>query len=227
MGYLLVVSRSPDIRRVFQYHGAEHMTIHTLEHELPLTVENARRYPTAHPRCGTEFLVVFIIVSIILFSLLAGQDMHRQHRRPHRAHPGRGRDRLRGAALGRQAPRELGGPLAVPARHLAPGHHHQAAGRHMIEVAIASMHEALAANGETAPDGSAVPERVPMPDANELARDMEARRPRARPMDRRCRPRSRGVERVRVVSLEERLDDIERRLVHIEAGMVGPGRGRL
>ena len=138
VGYLLVVSRSPDIRRVFQYHGAEHMTIHALEHELPLTVDNARRYPTAHPRCGTEFLVVFIIVSILLFSLLAGQDLLRQHRRPHPAHPGRRGGRLRGAPLGRQAARELGRALAVPARHLAPGHHHQAArrrhdrGRHRV-----------------------------------------------------------------------------------------------
>ncbi len=127
VGYLLVVSRSPDIRRVFQYHGAEHMTIHALEHELPLTVENARRYPTAHPRCGTEFLVVFIIVSIVLFSLLAGQDLLVSIVGPASCSSGGGSGRLRGPALGRQATRELGGALAVPARHLAPGHHHQAA----------------------------------------------------------------------------------------------------
>ena len=70
-----LVSRSAEIGRVFQYHGAEHMTIHTLEADLPLTVENVRKYPTAHPRCGTEFLVIFIIVSILLFSLLAGADL--------------------------------------------------------------------------------------------------------------------------------------------------------
>ena len=75
VGYLLVVSRSAEIRRVFQYHGAEHMTIHALEHDDPLTIEHVRQYPTAHPRCGTEFLVVFIIVSILLFSLLAGQSL--------------------------------------------------------------------------------------------------------------------------------------------------------
>ncbi len=51
------------------------MTIHTLEAELPLTVENVRRFPTAHPRCGTEFLVIFIIVSILLFSFLAGVEL--------------------------------------------------------------------------------------------------------------------------------------------------------
>ena len=59
VGYLLLVSRSREIGRVFQYHGAEHMTIHALEADLPLTTENVRRYPTAHPRCGTEFLVIF------------------------------------------------------------------------------------------------------------------------------------------------------------------------
>ena len=73
----LPAGRQPlrEIRRVFQYHGAEHMTIHALEHDDPLTIERIRRYPTAHPRCGTEFLVVFIIVSILLFSLLAGMAL--------------------------------------------------------------------------------------------------------------------------------------------------------
>src|SRR5215210_4334130 len=75
IGYLLVVSRSADIRRVFQYHGAEHMTIHALEREDPLDIEHVRQYPTAHQRCGTEFLVIFIILSIIMFSLLAGQSL--------------------------------------------------------------------------------------------------------------------------------------------------------
>jgi uncharacterized protein YqhQ len=58
------------VRRTFQYHGAEHMSIHTLEAGDPLTVEAARRYPTAHPRCGTEFLVVVLIVSILAFAVV-------------------------------------------------------------------------------------------------------------------------------------------------------------
>ena len=65
LGYLLVVGQMPDIRRVFQYHGAEHMTIHALEAGDPLIVENVRKYPTAHQRCGTEFLVVVIALSIL------------------------------------------------------------------------------------------------------------------------------------------------------------------
>ena len=70
VGYLLLVGRTPDVRRTFQYHGAEHMSIHTLEAGDPLTVEAARRYPTAHPRCGTEFLVVVLIVSILAFAVV-------------------------------------------------------------------------------------------------------------------------------------------------------------
>jgi uncharacterized protein YqhQ len=175
VGYLLVVSRSPDIRRVFQYHGAEHMTIHTLEHELPLTVENARRYPTAHPRCGTEFLVVFIIVSIILFSLLAGQDLWVSILGRILLIPviaAVAYEVLRWGAKRREnwAVRWL----------FLPGIWLQAITTKqpddtMIEVAIASMQEALAANGEAAPDGSTDPVRQPMPEASELAREMEAR----------------------------------------------------
>jgi uncharacterized protein YqhQ len=64
------MSRAADVRRTFQYHGAEHMSIHTLEGGDPLTVEAARKYPTAHPRCGTEFLVVVLIVSILAFAVV-------------------------------------------------------------------------------------------------------------------------------------------------------------
>jgi uncharacterized protein YqhQ len=74
IGYLALISQFPDIRRVFQYHGAEHMTIHALEHGDPLVPEAVRRYPTAHPRCGTEFLVVVILLSIVAFSLVGRQS---------------------------------------------------------------------------------------------------------------------------------------------------------
>ena len=74
LGYLLLIGRAEDVRRVFQYHGAEHMTIHALEAGDPLVVDRIRRYPTAHPRCGTEFLVVVIALSIVAFSLVGRQD---------------------------------------------------------------------------------------------------------------------------------------------------------
>jgi uncharacterized protein YqhQ len=175
VGYLALVSRSAEIGRVFQYHGAEHMTIHALESNRPLTVENIRQFPTAHPRCGTEFLVIFIIVSILLFSLLAGTE-------------------LWVAILGRI--------LLVPviaavsyevlkfgAKRREQGFWHllflpgiwvqkittKQPDDSMIEVAVCAMQVALAANGETAPSGSLDPAREPIPDVGELAREMEAR----------------------------------------------------
>ncbi|HXG40096.1 MAG TPA: DUF1385 domain-containing protein [Candidatus Limnocylindrales bacterium] len=74
LAYLALIARLPDVRRVFQYHGAEHMTIHALEAGEPLVTETIRRHPTAHPRCGTEFLVVVIILSILAFSLVGRQE---------------------------------------------------------------------------------------------------------------------------------------------------------
>jgi uncharacterized protein YqhQ len=71
LGYIFAISFMKDIRRVFQYHGAEHKVVFAFEQGEPLTVENARKYSTCHPRCGTAFLAVVIIVSIIAFSIIA------------------------------------------------------------------------------------------------------------------------------------------------------------
>ena len=70
VGYLVAISFMPDIRRVFAYHGAEHMTIHAFEHGDPLVTERIEPYPTAHPRCGTAFLLFVVVVSIVLFAFL-------------------------------------------------------------------------------------------------------------------------------------------------------------
>lgn len=70
VGYLIFCSHTKDIHRVFQYHGAEHKTIFCYEHGLPLTVENVRAQPRHHPRCGTSFLFVVIVVSILLSSVV-------------------------------------------------------------------------------------------------------------------------------------------------------------
>jgi uncharacterized protein YqhQ len=67
VGYMLAIRRIPDIRRVFQYHGAEHKTISTYEAGERLTVENARKKTTLHPRCGTTFLVMVVLVSVLVF----------------------------------------------------------------------------------------------------------------------------------------------------------------
>ena len=68
-GYILLVSRMKDMKRVFAYHGAEHKTIRCYEAGLPLTVENVREQTRLHPRCGTSFLLVVMIISILLFSV--------------------------------------------------------------------------------------------------------------------------------------------------------------
>jgi uncharacterized protein YqhQ len=67
---ILSFSLLKDIRRVFEYHGAEHKTVFTWEAGLPLTVEHARTQPRQHPRCGTSFLMVVMLVSIVLFSIV-------------------------------------------------------------------------------------------------------------------------------------------------------------
>ena len=69
MGYMILISRQKDVARVFRYHGAEHKTIFCYEAGLELTVENARVQPKHHPRCGTSFLFVVVIVSILFSSL--------------------------------------------------------------------------------------------------------------------------------------------------------------
>jgi len=70
LGYLAVISLMPEIRRVFAYHGAEHMAIHAFEHGDPLTAERIEPYPTAHPRCGTAFLLFVVVVTIVLFAFV-------------------------------------------------------------------------------------------------------------------------------------------------------------
>ena len=71
LGYLSAISLLPDVRRVFQYHGAEHKTINAFEAGWPLDVPNVRRASTLHPRCGTGFLLVVLVVSVIVFSVVA------------------------------------------------------------------------------------------------------------------------------------------------------------
>jgi uncharacterized protein YqhQ len=70
VGWLALVARTKDAQRLFQYHGAEHKAIWTYESRLPLTVENARRFTTQHPRCGTSFLFVVVAVAVLLHILV-------------------------------------------------------------------------------------------------------------------------------------------------------------
>ena len=68
LSYVVAISRLEDIKRVFMYHGAEHKVIHNYESDLSLSVENARKFTTVHPRCGTSFIFIVILMSIFFFS---------------------------------------------------------------------------------------------------------------------------------------------------------------
>ena len=74
LGYLWLISRMPDLQRVFQYHGAEHKTISCYEAGVPLTPENAQQFSRFHPRCGTSFLLLVMIVAIVVFAPLGKLD---------------------------------------------------------------------------------------------------------------------------------------------------------
>lgn len=68
--YLFAISRMKDMKRIFSYHGAEHKTIYCYEHGEELTIQNARKYTRLHPRCGTSFLLIVLVISILVYSLL-------------------------------------------------------------------------------------------------------------------------------------------------------------
>lgn len=68
--YIVLISRMEDIKRVFQYHGAEHKSIHCYENGLELTVENCKPFTTLHPRCGTSFMMFVMVISLLVFSFL-------------------------------------------------------------------------------------------------------------------------------------------------------------
>ena len=73
--YVTVISLMPDIRRVYMYHGAEHMAVHAQEKGDPLTIQEIRKYPTAHPRCGTAFLLTIMVIAIIVFTLIPREPL--------------------------------------------------------------------------------------------------------------------------------------------------------
>jgi uncharacterized protein YqhQ len=162
LGYLTVISRMPDIHRVFQYHGAEHMTIHAYEAGDPLVVDEIRKYPTAHPRCGTEFLVVLIALSIFTFSLVGQQEPlvmvgSRFVLIPVLAAVGY--EVLRLGARFRHNPivRAIMWPgilvQMITTKQPTPD---------MIEVAIVSMEQALEADGEQVPESGTSLARAPL-----------------------------------------------------------------
>jgi uncharacterized protein YqhQ len=162
LGYLLLISRSPEVSRVFRYHGAEHMTIHALEAGDPLTVVEVRKYPTAHQRCGTEFLVIVVLLSIIAFSLVGRQTplvmvVSRVLLIPVIAAVGY--ELLKLGARHRQ--NRIVHVLLYPGLLVQKITTKQPTDD-MIEVAIVSMEQALEADGEAIPEGSSMFDRAPM-----------------------------------------------------------------
>lgn len=69
LAYVYIISLFEDVKNVFRYHGAEHKAVHTFENGEELSVENARKYSTVHPRCGTNFVMIFLIIAILIHSL--------------------------------------------------------------------------------------------------------------------------------------------------------------
>ncbi len=70
LAYIAGISLMKDVRRLFQYHGAEHMAVHCYEHGKKLTIENIKKFKTLHPRCGTAFIMIVLVISIFVFSVL-------------------------------------------------------------------------------------------------------------------------------------------------------------
>ena len=72
IGYIWLISLSKEIQRVFQYHGAEHMAVAAFEHDENLEIEELKKYPTEHPRCGTSFLITIFVIALIIFMFFPG-----------------------------------------------------------------------------------------------------------------------------------------------------------
>jgi uncharacterized protein YqhQ len=75
VGYMAAIGLLPDVRRIYAYHGAEHKSIHALENGDPLEPRAVQRYPTAHVRCGTSFLLTVVVVSVLVFAAVGDQDL--------------------------------------------------------------------------------------------------------------------------------------------------------
>lgn len=165
VGYLLLVGLFPSTGRTFRYHGAEHMTIHALEAGEALTVENVRRHPTAHPRCGTEFLVLVMMFALIIFAILGRGDLlwmlgTRLLLIPVIA--GVAYELLKFLARHRDNAflRAVGAP-GIWLQMITTKQPDDS----MIEVAIASLREAMTADGRAIPAGSLAPAVSPVSQA--------------------------------------------------------------
>ena len=154
VAYVAGISAMKDIRRVYAYHGAEHMAVHAYEAGQPLTVDNVRRHPTPHPRCGTAFLLTVAVVSVLFFALLGRPDLEWRILSRIALIPvvaAASYEIIRFAGAHRQA--WFGKALAAPGLALQLITTRQP-DEEQIQVAIAAMEAALAADGQTSPDSA-------------------------------------------------------------------------
>ena len=154
VGYVAGISAMKDIRRVYAYHGAEHMAVHTYEAGQPLTPDNVRRHPTPHPRCGTAFLLTVAVVSVLVFALLGRPDLEWRILSRIALIPvvaAVSYEIIRFAGAHRRA--WFGQALAAPGLLLQRITTRQPDDG-QIEVAIAAMTAALAADGNAPPGGA-------------------------------------------------------------------------
>ena len=152
VAYVAGISVMKDIRRVYAYHGAEHMAVHTYEAGQALTVDNVRRHPTPHPRCGTAFLLTVAVVSVLVFALLGRPDLEWRILSRIALIPvvaAASYEIIRFAGAHRQA--WFGQALAWPGLMLQRITTRQP-DEDQIEVAIVAMEAALAADGEPSLD---------------------------------------------------------------------------
>ncbi|HEX9823482.1 MAG TPA: DUF1385 domain-containing protein [Actinomycetota bacterium] len=164
LGYLFLIGRMKDIRRVFQYHGAEHKTIAAYEHDEPLVPEAVDKYSTLHVRCGTNFLLIVMILTIFIFAMFGTPGIWWRIGSRILAIPliaGLAFEALR---LGARFPNSL-----VIRALMAPGLWLQKVttkppSRDQVEVAIASFEEVLRRERELKDEADAAGEPVPTPD---------------------------------------------------------------
>ena len=144
LGYIVLLSRQKDLRRLFQYHGAEHKVISTYEAGLPLTPANAQGFSRLHPRCGTSFLLVVMIVAIFVFAPVGLPAWYVLLVHPDRRRPAGRRPVVRADQVRRPQPRQRLGPADHLAGHAAAEAHDPRARRQQVEVAIAALEAVLA-----------------------------------------------------------------------------------
>ena len=164
LGYLLLIGQLKDIKRVFQYHGAEHKAIAAYENDVELTAESAQQFDTSHVRCGTNFLLTVMVITIVVYSFVGRPGLGAADPLPDRAAAAHRRSQLRGHPLRRPAHGPGVGARGDEARSAPAASHHASAvarpGRGGGGVAEGGAHRRAAGGGRGPPAASTEPERA-------------------------------------------------------------------